>query len=329
MDEPVTELVRPCFSFITPGNQVEQKDSYMIINQGYVHFISPTTPLSFPDEAHPQRPLLFLHGGGLTSTVYTTPLHHSTQTWATLSADSGRPTYLLDFPDSGHSQRPPSKFRTLEEGFGPLEHRTAAEAWSMFRLGPAEGLASRKTWERSKFPGEAFDDLVAMQAARRRGPGVDDLEARAVIDAVNRIGECDVLAHSHGAVVLLIALKMMDEMNDDSKVLVRDVVLVEPGPTGDGDMLKQSSSIGRTLVIWGDLVDKFPGSVAAWDRVKSGYKSNTAEELVLPQLGIMGNSHVMMLDTNAAQIMDIILQWLDNHTIQGAPCLDVGKKIPQ
>ena len=34
----------------------------------------------------------------------------------------------------------------------------------------------------------------------------------------------------------------------------------------------------------------------------------------LPDMGIHGNSHMMMLDKNNLDIADIIMNWMDSHT---------------
>jgi hypothetical protein len=34
----------------------------------------------------------------------------------------------------------------------------------------------------------------------------------------------------------------------------------------------------------------------------------------LPELGIVGNSHMLMLDLNNLEIADLIMEWIDNHT---------------
>jgi hypothetical protein len=33
----------------------------------------------------------------------------------------------------------------------------------------------------------------------------------------------------------------------------------------------------------------------------------------LPSMGIPGNSHMLMMDTNNQQVADLILAWLDRH----------------
>ena len=38
-----------------------------------------------------------------------------------------------------------------------------------------------------------------------------------------------------------------------------------------------------------------------------------AEVLVLPDIGIKGNTHMLMQDDNSLDIADILLDWIGNH----------------
>ena len=37
------------------------------------------------------------------------------------------------------------------------------------------------------------------------------------------------------------------------------------------------------------------------------------ELVVLPEIGIKGNSHMLMQDKNNLKIADLLLKWVDNH----------------
>lgn len=38
-----------------------------------------------------------------------------------------------------------------------------------------------------------------------------------------------------------------------------------------------------------------------------------AQMMSLPQMGIHGNSHLVMMDTNNLQVADLILKWIDDN----------------
>jgi hypothetical protein len=51
------------------------------------------------------------------------------------------------------------------------------------------------------------------------------------------------------------------------------------------------------------------GSAAARIQAAGGIARN----LVLPDVGIFGNTHMMMLDKNNEQIADVIIEWLSTN----------------
>jgi hypothetical protein len=76
------------------------------------------------------------------------------------------------------------------------------------------------------------------------------------------------------------------------------------------------------LVMFGDHLGDVRGGPANWansfescqkfvDAVKGA--GGDAEMMHLPELGIHGNSHMLMQDKNNLQLADLILAWLDNH----------------
>ena len=69
------------------------------------------------------------------------------------------------------------------------------------------------------------------------------------------------------------------------------------------------------LVIWGDNVDKQeiwtrqqPASRAFADYLNAN--GGKVEWLELPKIGIKGNSHMTMMDTNSDQIAALIQDWM-------------------
>lgn len=73
------------------------------------------------------------------------------------------------------------------------------------------------------------------------------------------------------------------------------------------------------LTLFGDF---FGGSAGDWPgrmaecvdtvkRVKAA--GGTAENVYLPDTGIRGNSHMLMMDTNNLEVADIVLAWLGRN----------------
>lgn len=296
------QMSTPRTSFHTAGERVAYGDSYIITNQTYVQYYPPTSKHGYAHHiATRSRPLLFIHGGGLTGAMWeATP--DGRPGWAVLASEAGYPVYILDTIDNGRSQRAPDLLRATA---GTTEHRTAKEIWDRFRIGPADGFDGRKVFEGGQFPIEAFDTLVGGQAARRRNN--DETEARGIADVIHKIGECEVIAHSHGAAL------MMDILHE-VKHLVKQLMLVEPGGTSAASKLTADV---RTVVYWGDYLD----TMAAWVKIAAPFDNAPVEVIKLPEIGLKGNSHFPMFDRNSDQVFKVILKRLpsDPSTVRPSP----------
>ena len=96
---------------------------------------------------------------------------------------------------------------------------------------------------------------------------------------------------------------------------VKGLVLVEPA--GFGDMARAHVLKDTPMVaIFGDFIEQD----ARWPTIRGnvlrfmnevGKTGNTPDVIDLPQIGIKGNSHMMMMDRNSDQIAGIIQQWLE------------------
>lgn len=292
----------PRTSFYTTGERLPYDDSYIITNQTYVQYYPPTSKHGYnfyiPEK---RRPLVFIHGGGLTGAMWeATP--DGRPGWAVFASQAGYHVYVLDTIDNGRSQRAPDELRAAA---GSVEHRTAKQIWDRFRIGPADGYDARRVFEGGQFPVEAFDTLVGGQSARRRNN--DELEAKGIVDAISKIGECDIIAHSHGAALIMDVL-------DKVSHLVRDLALVEPGGTASAGNLISSV---RTVVYWGDYLETVP----AWAKIAAPYNTTPTEVVRLPEMGVKGNSHFPMFDRNSDQVCKVILKWLnsDPKTVREEP----------
>jgi pimeloyl-ACP methyl ester carboxylesterase len=279
-------MSHPKVSFFTQGERYEHLDSYIIINQAYVQYIRPASTTS---ASATKLPILFIHGGGLTGAQWeVTPDRRPG--WAILASDADYPVYILDAVDSGRSQSAPADTRQ-----GPVEYRTADQIWERFRLGPAGSFEKRELFEGSQVPAEHLDVLLGSQAARRRT--TDEVEMKGIIAAIQEIGQCIVVAHSHGAALV------MDALGQISHLLDR-LVLVEPGETGVASRLLETTP---TLLVWGDYLDKHP----AWARINAPYNTAPVKTMLLPELGIRGNSHFPMADKNSDEVFAKVLEWIE------------------
>jgi hypothetical protein len=102
--------------------------------------------------------------------------------------------------------------------------------------------------------------------------------------------------------------------------LVKAVVSVEPRSCVVPEDGVTAFTRVPLLTIFGDFfgadVDDWPGRmkecVETVRRVRTA--GGTAENLYLPDSGIHGNSHMLMMDRNNQQVADLILAWLARNT---------------
>jgi len=279
-------MAPPGASFFTAGQKLAHKDSYIIVNHCYVQYIPPASSTTSD-----QAPILFIHGGGLTGAMWESS-PDLRPGWATAASRGGRHVYILDGVDHGRSASAPDA-----ERHGQVEHRTAKEVWERFRIGTHDRFGQRQLFEGSQFPVEAFDSLLRVQAPRRRT--TDEVERAGIEDAIKALGKCDIIAHSHGAALLLEAL-----VSDEVKPLLHRVVLVEPGGTADAKLLTNEV---KALIVWGDYLQ----SHAVWKLIVEPFSRALAENLHLPERGIKGNTHFPMSDKNSDAVWEKIIEWLN------------------
>ncbi len=124
---------------------------------------------------------------------------------------------------------------------------------------------------------------------------------------MRKIGPVVLVSHSQGGGLSLHAPNRQRE-------LVRGCAMLEP----HGLPIQVEPGLPGTpgVVVIGDFLDQVPywvrmrrnydASLAAW-RAAGG----NAEFWELPAMGILGNSHNMMMDLNSDRIVSLVIDWLD------------------
>jgi len=102
---------------------------------------------------------------------------------------------------------------------------------------------------------------------------------------------------------------------------IRGVVTIETGcPTLTPAQLATLAKI-PTLVIFGDHLAEVTRPLNWMDAFQScnsfvrqlKQAGGDAQMMHLPDLGIKGNSHMLMQDKNSNQIADLLIAWIDGH----------------
>jgi len=104
--------------------------------------------------------------------------------------------------------------------------------------------------------------------------------------------------------------------------LVKALIAIEPAVAGDGALAGRLKNI-PTLMVYGDYIERdsrwphmhrlglaYAGSLRA--------ASGIVDVVNLPEAGIKGNSHMLMMDRNNAEIAGLIQRWLANKGLAGS-----------
>lgn len=260
-------------------------------------------------------PIILVHGAAHTGKTYEeTP--DGRMGWAEYFVRHGIPTYIVD-----HSGRARSGFDPSPTNRAKLQDKpelvpnfwtfTNEAAWTVFRFGPTPFVP----YENTKFPVDAkeqyFAQIIPNTETSYAEGGQATIQALAAL--LDRIGPAVILVHSQsGAYGIGAAIARPN--------LVKAVVSIEPRSceVTDADLQGVFTRV-PLLTMFGDFfgadVDDWPGRMAECvqtvDRIRAA--RGTAENIYLPDAGIRGNSHMLMMDRNNQQLADMILAWLTRN----------------
>lgn len=249
-------------------------------------------------------PVLLWHGGGMTGACWeTTP--SGLPGWLDFFLRAGHSVYLVDAFERGRASWPPFPEVLPDRP----EHRPLATVWNLFRFG-AEGDYTSHV-DHTPYPGLRFPIQHLEQFARQMVPRWGGTEAQALEaygQLLQHIGPCIVIGHSQGANYALICGQRYPE-------LVKAVVAVEPSAVPTPLDAEIGAEFPPHLWVWGDYIVGHP----LWERYlrkSDKYLASLQERRIpahalhLPELGMSGNSHMLIMDDNNCQIASLIYQWL-------------------
>ena len=280
------------------------------VNQMYVHYRIPA--------AAKGPALVLVHGSNHSGMTYeTTP--DGREGWATYFLRKGFPVYVVDHSGRGRSGFDPTPVNVVREqpGANPaslptLFLATQERAWLNFRLGPSYGVP----FPGLQFPVEAMEQYTAQLVpnAETTLAGVGANTVDALVALLDKIGPAVVMVHSQSGVYGLDVVRKRANR-------VRALVTVEGGcdtfQSADAARFKSvpmlslwgDNSVGAKETVNGDK--RRDGCLAAVNSIKAA--GGRASLLLLPDAGIKGNSHMMMMDKNNLQVADQVLKWLGDN----------------
>ena len=278
------------------------------VNQMYVHYRVPAADKGVP--------VVMVHGSNHTAVTYeTTP--DGREGWATWFVRQGHPVYVVDHSGRGRSGFDPTPVNQVRDTAGSnpaslptMFFGTHERAWVNFRFGPAYG----KPFPNLQFPLEALDQylqqLVPNSETALQGGAANTVSALAAL--LDRIGPAVVVVHSQSGVYGIDLVRKRAQ-----RVLA--LISIEGGCEG---LTASDASAHFTKVpfvsVWGDNSVGAKGTVNGDTRRNACLQAvNTikaaggrASLLMLPDIGIPGNSHMLMMDRNNLQIADVLRKWI-------------------
>jgi hypothetical protein len=203
----------------------------------------------------------------------------------------------------------------------PVITRTTDEAaWQNFRFGPSFGVA----WPDEQFPVEHAADFSRQGTADLSAtltPAISSPDSYQVLaDLAIKLDGAVLMGHSQSSDFPLRAV-LTNPAGIKGAIFLETTVPTRCLQFTDQEIAKLAAV--PILFEFNDHLDQQPtGVLASFNNCKAlvdkiNAAGGDATMLHPAELGIHGNSHMVMLDKNNLQIADLILKWIDEH---------VGKK---
>ena len=282
-------------------------------------------------------PLVLVHGGGGTGRVWeSTP--DGREGFQTLFLRRGFAVYIVDLPRGGRSG-----FPSFTGNMGQLDHQQRIvagdtftpgreHAWNRWRLGPKYP---------DVFPVQAFPMNAVDEFLKHVRPLVSDdpqIIGAALVALLDKIGPAVLVTHSAAGVCGWLAGARSPH--------VKGIVSYEPGfvfpegelpapvplfqgtqPAGELVSVREFASLAEVpiQVVYGDNipVEPFPDLLIDGRRAQVAAASlfvdclnrhgGRASLLMLPEVGLQGNSHFMFSDLNNVEVADLLSAFLAEH----------------
>ncbi|MEV5848650.1 hypothetical protein AB0M32_42465 [Streptomyces sp. NPDC051985] len=274
-------------------------------DQMYVQYMLPA------ERKHP-CPIVLVHGGGCTGKAFE-ERPDGAEGWVNFFVRRGFDTYWVDKPWRGRSGFDPTAINQAvaegDPGLIPEIHSPA----------PLELLTSEQgAFTYGRLPRDVMieglkqivpDFTPALHGARdvtHGGPVIEN----ALIALLEKTGPAVLLGHSQGGGEVFGLLRSRPD-------LVAGLIAVEPAAPPTADFEKYARA--PLLNVWAEHRPAIEGahmsnaSEAAVLTDKVNAAGGDAALIVLSDLGITGNGHMMMQNTNSDDVARLLAEWIESH----------------
>jgi len=266
-----------------------------------------------PDTDQSKVPVVMMPGFGLAAEIYLETAD-GREGWALNFLRRGHPVYVFEPANSVRSGFNPEPFNQAQQGRASNSPRLFTwgkeHVWRRWGLGPEYGVP----FADGRFDVSSYEQIVAAFSA----VSVDKIEGKKNIDStlaanmtathklLKRIGPAGLLVHSAAGVTAFAAARQWPE-------LVTAVINVEPVgcPVKNLKALKSVpilSVFGDHLEVREQIRVRQQECQLTVDYALS--QKTIAAMFALPDMGIKGNSHLLMSEDNSADIASLIINWL-------------------
>ncbi|WP_240654812.1 alpha/beta hydrolase family protein [Rhodovarius crocodyli] len=290
--QPVREVL------FTPGGvpaRVDPNGTYLMGSMYAQYFV--------PRPLRGSAPLLMWHGGGLTGVTWeTTP--DGREGWQHYFLRRGWHVVVSDAVERGRagwSQIP-------EQTGGQALTLTVDNPFERFRIGNGQGSYQRgDLLPGNQFPADRESYMNFMRQVVPRFTTTDALTLESYIALLERTGPSVVMVHSQAGQFGWRAAQARPD-------LVRALVLIEPAAVGDPARVEALRNV-PVLMVYGDYI----AQDARWPTIRgNGVRfaeavraaGGSVDVVDLPERGIRGNSHMIMMDRNSDEVAKLVQDWL-------------------
>jgi len=298
------------------GGRLNTGTQTQIVEQAPVHYLIPPE-----DRRRGKTPVIMVAGMGLSSYLYLgTP--DGRAGWAQVFAAAGHPVYVFDEPNNAVSGFDVSPFNAVRQGRAEASTLPGFMLWSnetpwrRWGIGPEPGVP----FEDTRYPVEHIGQLYAsMTPVYQVGRGRSGARAKAValVALLDLVGPAALVVHSASGGTGFEATRLRPD-------LVTAIVAVEVtgSPSDPGD-IERAFADKRFIGLFGDHFDvrrmagRYQACVTTAELINE--QGGQAEVFWLPEMGIRGNTHLMMQDNNSHDIAAMVLQRLAGTNAPAPP----------
>ena len=280
-----------------------------VVEQALVHFL-------IPEMQNHEVPIVMIPGLGLTSYIFmSTP--DGRQGWAQTFARNGFAVYVFDEPTNAISSFDVSPFNAAKVGDAPAADQPSISIWTSEPIWPRWGFGPEfgVPFDNTRYPVEAIDQFLASFTPRwsdgTGGRFAFRTKAAGLVALLEKIGPAIIMMHSAAGTAGFEATRLRPD-------LVKGIVVLEPVgcPTDETDVVTYFAD-KPFLAVYADFVD-FRGQTGRLESCQTTAQlindnGGVGGVINLPEMGIFGNSHLMMQDNNSDAIAEEIISWINTN----------------